>query len=63
VIPSANFFAVAGKADTDPLFPDDPFTATAAFTVTDARSAAGASGFKTVGPPERPSRQTPAVSN
>jgi len=26
-IPSANFYAVAGKADTDPLFPDDPFMA------------------------------------
>jgi chemotaxis protein MotB len=24
-MPSANFYAVAGKADTDPLFPDDPF--------------------------------------
>jgi chemotaxis protein MotB len=29
-IPSAKFFAVAGKADTDPLFPDDPFMANAA---------------------------------
>jgi len=27
VIPLANFFAVAGKADTDPLFPDEPFMA------------------------------------
>ena len=26
-IPSADFYAVAGKADTDPLFPDDPFIA------------------------------------
>ena len=26
-LPSANFYAVAGKADTDPLFPDDPFIA------------------------------------
>jgi len=26
-MPSANFYAVAGKADTDPLFPDDPFIA------------------------------------
>ena len=26
-IPSANFYAVSGKADTDPLFPDDPFMA------------------------------------
>src|ERR1700688_2069422 len=25
--PSANFYQVAGKADTDPLFPDDPFMA------------------------------------
>ncbi len=25
--PSANFFEVAGKADTDPLFPDDPYMA------------------------------------
>ncbi len=25
--PSANFYQVAGKADTDPLFPDDPFVA------------------------------------
>src|ERR1700688_2288703 len=25
--PSANVFAVAGKADTDPLFPDDPYIA------------------------------------
>ena len=24
---SANFYEVAGKADTDPLFPDDPFMA------------------------------------
>jgi chemotaxis protein MotB len=24
---SANFFAIAGKADTDPLFPDDPYMA------------------------------------
>jgi len=26
-MPSANFYEVAGKADTDPLFPDDPFIA------------------------------------
>ena len=26
-MPSANFYAVAGKADTDPLLPDDPFIA------------------------------------
>jgi chemotaxis protein MotB len=26
-MPSANFYAVGGKADTDPLFPDDPFIA------------------------------------
>ncbi len=26
-VPSAKFYAVAGKADTDPLFPDDPFIA------------------------------------
>jgi chemotaxis protein MotB len=26
-MPSANIYAVAGKADTDPLFPDDPFIA------------------------------------
>jgi len=26
-MPSSNFYAVAGKADTDPLFPDDPFIA------------------------------------
>jgi chemotaxis protein MotB len=26
-VPSANFFMVAGKADTQPLFPDDPFIA------------------------------------
>src|SRR6204780_960916 len=26
-LPSANFYSVAGKADTDPLFPDDPFIA------------------------------------
>jgi chemotaxis protein MotB len=25
--PAANFFQVAGKADTDPLFPDDPYMA------------------------------------
>ena len=25
--PSVNFYEVAGKADTDPLFPDDPFMA------------------------------------
>jgi len=25
--PSANFYEIAGKADTDPLFPDDPFMA------------------------------------
>jgi len=24
-IPSGNIFMVAGKADTDPLFPDDPY--------------------------------------
>jgi chemotaxis protein MotB len=24
-VPSANFFMVGGKADTQPLFPDDPF--------------------------------------
>jgi chemotaxis protein MotB len=23
-VPAANFFAVSGKADTQPLFPDDP---------------------------------------
>lgn len=26
-LPSTNFYEVAGKADTDPLFPDDPFIA------------------------------------
>jgi len=26
-IPTANFYSVAGRADTDPLFPDDPFIA------------------------------------
>lgn len=26
-VPSANFFMVAGKADTQPLFPDDPYIA------------------------------------
>jgi chemotaxis protein MotB len=26
-IPAANFYEVAGKADTDPLFPDDPYIA------------------------------------
>ena len=26
-LPSANFYSVAGKADTDPLFPDDPYIA------------------------------------
>jgi chemotaxis protein MotB len=26
-MPSASFYAVGGKADTDPLFPDDPFIA------------------------------------
>ncbi len=26
-LPSSKFYAVAGKADTDPLFPDDPFMA------------------------------------
>ena len=26
-MPSTNFYAIAGKADTDPLFPDDPFMA------------------------------------
>jgi chemotaxis protein MotB len=26
-MPSASFYAVAGKADTDPLFPDDPYIA------------------------------------
>jgi chemotaxis protein MotB len=26
-VPGANFFMVAGKADTQPLFPDDPFVA------------------------------------
>ena len=26
-MPSANFYAMAGKSDTDPLFPDDPFIA------------------------------------
>ena len=26
-LPSSNIFAVAGKADTDPLFPDDPYIA------------------------------------
>jgi chemotaxis protein MotB len=26
-MPSANFFEVGGKADTDPLFPDDPYVA------------------------------------
>ena len=25
--PSVNFYEIAGKADTDPLFPDDPFMA------------------------------------
>jgi len=26
-LPEANFYLIAGKADTDPLFPDDPFMA------------------------------------
>ena len=26
-MPSTSFYAIAGKADTDPLFPDDPFMA------------------------------------
>jgi len=26
-VPAANFYAVSGKADTEPLFPDDPFIA------------------------------------
>ena len=26
-VPSANFFMVAGRADTQPLFPDDPYIA------------------------------------
>jgi chemotaxis protein MotB len=26
-MPSTSFYAVAGKSDTDPLFPDDPFIA------------------------------------
>lgn len=26
-LPTANIYAVAGKADTDPLFPDDPYIA------------------------------------
>ena len=26
-LPSTNFYEVGGKADTDPLFPDDPFIA------------------------------------
>jgi chemotaxis protein MotB len=26
-LPSANFYEIAGKADTDPLFPDDPYMA------------------------------------
>jgi chemotaxis protein MotB len=26
-VPSSHFFMVAGKADTQPLFPDDPFIA------------------------------------
>ena len=27
-VEGGHFFMVAGKADTDPLFPDDPFIAT-----------------------------------
>ena len=26
-MPAAHFFMVAGRADTQPLFPDDPFVA------------------------------------
>ena len=26
-VPTASFFMVAGRADTQPLFPDDPFVA------------------------------------
>ena len=26
-VPGANFYMVAGRADTQPLFPDDPFVA------------------------------------
>ena len=26
-VPARNFYAVTGKADTDPLFPEDPFIA------------------------------------
>jgi chemotaxis protein MotB len=26
-MPSANFYEIGGKADTDPLFPDDPYVA------------------------------------
>jgi hypothetical protein len=40
-MPLATFYAVAGKADTDPLFPDDPFiSANRRVTITLMREAA-----------------------
>src|SRR5262245_23053598 len=41
-IPSGNIFMVAGKADTDPLFPDDPYM------YFDARGTAAAGQFDTI---------------
>ena len=40
-LPPANFYAVAGKADTDPLFPDDPFIAANLVIIQLQRGAAG----------------------
>ncbi len=49
-LPAGNFFGVAGKADTDPLFPDDPYiAANRRVTITLMREApAGAARADTV---------------
>ncbi|MGA7064978.1 MAG: hypothetical protein WB048_01415 [Pseudolabrys sp.] len=33
-MPSGNIYMVAGKADTDPLFPDDPYMSKRRVTIT-----------------------------
>ena len=67
-MPSANFYAVAGKADTDPLFPDDPFiAANRRVTITLMREAPGPAGSQALGgvaalAPRRRRRQLTALA-
>ena len=63
-MPSANFYAVAGKADTDPLFPDDPFiAANRRVTITLMREAPRSRRISSPRRPQPPLRHVAAVDN